>query len=68
VQFQFTHMTADPLLAGSSFMSSYSIGMTFDRPKVGFTTDQLKAGFTTLSTWLAANSGENVTKFIGGES
>lgn len=63
-----TKVTADPLVAGSSFEASATVALTVDAPKTGYTVTELQAVIGALSTWLTASSGANPIKVLGGES
>lgn len=63
----FTKIAADPLLAGVNREVSLSIYFNIDRPLVGLTTAEMKDVATSLTTWLTASSGANLTKILGGE-
>lgn len=68
VQIIDTKTTADPLVAGSSFLASATVSFTVDAPKVGYTITELQAIVGALTTWLSASSGANPIKLLGGES
>lgn len=63
-----TKTTADPLLTGSSFIASASVGFYVDVPKVGYTIAEQSAVFGGLSTWASASSFAAIAKLLGGES
>jgi len=63
-----TKTTADPLVTGSSFIASATVSIAIDVPKVGYTPTEQNAIVGALTTWLAASSGANPLKMIGGQS
>ncbi len=63
-----TKTTADPLIAGSSFIASATLSLTMDLPKTGYTVTEAQAIVGALTTWLSASSGANPIKLLGGES
>jgi hypothetical protein len=67
VRLRFTKIAADPLLAGVNREVSLSVFFNVDRPLVGLTTAEIKDISTSLTTWLTASSGANLTKVLGGE-
>jgi hypothetical protein len=60
-------ISPDPLTDVKQKLSA-SVYLLVDRPSVGFSASELSAVATGLTTWLAASSGANLTKVLGGES
>lgn len=61
-------VAADPLVASQNLMYSMGISITIDRPPVGYTPADVKAVWDGLLANLAASTGANTVKFLGGES
>lgn len=61
-------IAADPLSAGQSIPVSMSAYVVIDVPPVGFSTTEQKYIADALSGYLAASSGANVAKVLGGEN
>lgn len=63
-----TKVAADPLISGANNYYSMSTYLVVDTPKVGYTVAEAKAVVDALVAYLAASTGANVTKLLGGES
>jgi len=61
-------VAADPLVTAQNLQYQMGINISFDRPPVGYTPAEVKAIWDGLLANLAASSGLNITKVLGGES
>lgn len=61
-------VAADPLIAAQNLNYTMSISIVFNRPPVGYTPAEVKAVWDGLLANLAASSGANTVKLLGGES
>lgn len=61
-------VAADPLLSGVNTSYSMSAYMVVDVPTVGYTIAEQKQITDAFAAYLAASSGANVTKLLGGEN
>lgn len=61
-------VAADPLIAAQNLLYSMSISIIVDRPPVGYSPTEVKAVLDGFLANLAASSGANTIKFLGGES
>lgn len=68
VRVDFKKVAADPFLSGVNKEYSLSAYLVIDTPPVGFTNAEQKYVVDALVAYLAASSGANVTKVLGGES
>ncbi len=59
---------SDPLNPNINVPTSMSVSLIVDVPKMGYSVADQKAIVDALTAYLAASSGANVTKFLGGES
>jgi hypothetical protein len=64
----FRKTAADPLFPAQNTPYSMSVYIVADVPPVGFTIVEQKQIVDSLTAWLTASSGANVTKVLGGES
>lgn len=60
--------TTDPLLPSTNTVVSMSAYVVVDVPKNGYSATEQKQVVDALVAYLAASSGANVTKLLGGES
>lgn len=60
-------VAADPLATGYNKEYSMAFYGVIDRPSVGYSNAEAKYTVDALVAWLAASSGANVTKALGGE-
>lgn len=63
-----TKVAADPLNAAQNLNYSMSLYITVDVPKLGYSPTEVKQIWDGLLANLAASSGANTVKFLGGES
>ncbi len=68
VRIDFKKVAADPFLSGVNKEYGLSTYLVIDAPSVGFTNTEEKYVVDALVAYLAASSGANVTKVLGGES
>lgn len=68
VRVDFKKVAADPFLSGVNKEYSMSCSFRVDVPPTGFTITEQKYVVDALVAYLAASSGANVTKILGGES
>jgi len=61
-------LAADPLTAGVNVKANVQTYLVMDVPEVGYTIAEQKQIVDALVAYLAASSGANVTKILGGES
>lgn len=68
-QLKLTHrkVAADPLLSGANVQYSMSTYIVVDTPTVGYTVAEAKQVIDAFVAYLAASTGANVTKLLGGE-
>jgi len=67
IRLEVDSLTANPLITGQYVNGSYSIYLSVDMPN-GMDTTAVKAGADGLLAKLAAASGADLTKLIGGEA
>jgi hypothetical protein len=67
VRLDIRKVAADPLATGYNKEYAMSVYLVIDHPPVGFAIAEIKQQVDGLVAWLAASSGANVTKVIGGE-
>lgn len=60
-------IAADPLISANNIEYSMSAYIVVDTPQTGYTVAQAKAIVDALVAYLAASSGAQVTKLLGGE-
>lgn len=58
---------SDPIVPSNNIVSSMSVYMVVDHPRVGYSVAQVKYVVDGLVDWLDASSGANVTKLLGAE-
>jgi len=68
VRVDFRKVAADPLATGYNKEYSMSTYFVIDHPPVGFTNTEAKQIVDALTAYLAASTGANVTKLLGGEN
>ena len=68
VRVDFKKVAADPFTSGINREYSLSAYIVIDTPPVGFTNTETKYVVDALVAYLAASSGANVTKLLGGQS
>lgn len=68
VRVDFKKVAADPFLSGVNKEYGMSVTLSIDTPPTGFTNTEQKYVVDALVAYLAASSGANVTKVLGGES
>lgn len=68
VRLDIKKVSADVYLPDTNVLRTASFSLVVDHPLVGFTVADLKGFSDTLTTWLTASSGANLTKVLGGES
>jgi hypothetical protein len=61
-------VAADPLIAAQNLQYSMGITISVDRPPVGYTPAEVKQVWDGFLANLAASSGANTVKLLGGES
>lgn len=64
----YSKIAPDPLISSTSIRHSMSAYIVIDAPVTGFTIAEQKQIVDGLSAWLAASSGVNATKLLGGEN
>lgn len=67
VRLSLSKISADVLVPSQNTRASTSVTLVMDRPVNGMTTAEVKSVVDTLTAWLAASTGANVTKVLGGE-
>jgi len=68
VRLDYKKIAADPFIPATNREVGVSVFFNIDRPNVGLTPAEVKDVSTSLTTWLTASTGANLTKIIGGES
>jgi hypothetical protein len=68
LRLDYTKTAADPLISSTNIVYSMSVQLVVDRPLTGFTVAEQKQIVDAMSAYLAASSGANTTKFLGGEN
>lgn len=68
IRVDFRKVAADPLATGYNKEYSMSTYLVVDQPIVGFTIAEIKQVVDSLSAYLTATSGSNVSKVLGGEN
>jgi len=61
-------LSADPIVPAQNVRSSMSVSLVVDVPNTGYTVAEEKAVVDALVAYLAASSGAQVTKLLGGEN
>lgn len=61
-------VSADPLLPAQNIKPSMSVYIVVDAPVNGYSVAEQKTAVDAFVAWLAASTGANVTKILGGES
>lgn len=60
--------SADPIIPAQNTVSSMSVYMVVDVPKVGYSVTEQKAVVDAFAAYLTASTGAQVTKLLGGEN
>lgn len=68
VRLDSSKIAADPLISSTSIKYSLGVYLVIDEPVTGYTVAERKQVVDALVAYLAATSGSNVTKILGGES
>lgn len=68
VRLSHAKVAADPFVPTQNARYSMSTYIVMDTPNTGYTVAQQKEVIDAFVAWLAASSGANVTKVLGGES
>jgi hypothetical protein len=59
---------SDPLIPANSMLTSMSVSIVINEPKLGYSVADRKLVVDALVAWASANSGANITKLLGGEN
>jgi len=68
LRFTLNKVAIDPLIPSTNVPYSMSVTLVVDAPIVGFSVDEQEVYVAAIAGYLAASSGANATKFLGGQS
>lgn len=68
IQLSTNKVSADPLATGVFQKTDMSVTLVVNHPLVGYTNAEVKQNVDALVAYLAASSGAQITKLLGGES